>query len=156
MEICPKCGYKPTDVLDCKICNYSWKSRVNNPKECPSCKSRNWDCSDEPKEKEPTKLTKEDIISSTAKTTLPLHPAPKAEWDVSEKPKAYDPSNELSAERDIRKLVYTPKDQFEEKCKELRDQLDNEVLSDYVIKQAKEQKKQFAAEAAQEKTETQT
>lgn len=27
---------------DCRRCGYSWTSRVTNPKECPSCKSRAW------------------------------------------------------------------------------------------------------------------
>jgi predicted Zn-ribbon and HTH transcriptional regulator len=30
-------------VLRCIKCGYSWVSRVDQPKECPHCKSRNWD-----------------------------------------------------------------------------------------------------------------
>lgn len=26
----------------CQQCDYSWDSRIDNPKECPRCKSRNW------------------------------------------------------------------------------------------------------------------
>jgi len=26
----------------CKKCGYEWTSRVDNPKECPECKSRRW------------------------------------------------------------------------------------------------------------------
>ena len=26
----------------CSKCSYEWESRVNKPKECPECKSRNW------------------------------------------------------------------------------------------------------------------
>ena len=26
----------------CKKCKYEWESRVDKPKECPECKSRNW------------------------------------------------------------------------------------------------------------------
>jgi len=26
----------------CKKCKYEWLARVEKPKECPSCKNRNW------------------------------------------------------------------------------------------------------------------
>jgi predicted Zn-ribbon and HTH transcriptional regulator len=31
-------------IMDCKClrCGYEWEARVNNPKECPQCKSREW------------------------------------------------------------------------------------------------------------------
>jgi len=27
-------------LKDCEFCNYSWNSRVDNPKSCPRCKRR--------------------------------------------------------------------------------------------------------------------
>ena len=33
---------RPQSSLSCKKCGYMWASRVNNPVECPSCKSRYW------------------------------------------------------------------------------------------------------------------
>jgi len=27
----------------CSKCNYEWKPRVDDPVECPNCKSRDWD-----------------------------------------------------------------------------------------------------------------
>ena len=27
----------------CKKCGYSWISRIEQPKECPNCKNRNWE-----------------------------------------------------------------------------------------------------------------
>jgi predicted Zn-ribbon and HTH transcriptional regulator len=29
-------------ILKCKICGHGWRPRVENPAECPSCKSRLW------------------------------------------------------------------------------------------------------------------
>ena len=26
----------------CKLCNFEWVPRVDNPKSCPNCKSRKW------------------------------------------------------------------------------------------------------------------
>ena len=28
--------------IKCKQCKYEWKPRVEHPKECPNCKTRNW------------------------------------------------------------------------------------------------------------------
>ncbi len=28
--------------MKCKKCDYVWKHRVENPKECPRCKSMEW------------------------------------------------------------------------------------------------------------------
>lgn len=28
--------------MNCEVCGYSWQARVENPKECPECKSRKW------------------------------------------------------------------------------------------------------------------
>lgn len=28
---------------ECKKCGYFWKKRINNPKTCPSCRSKKWD-----------------------------------------------------------------------------------------------------------------
>lgn len=30
----------------CIKCGYSWNSRIERPKSCPNCKSRNWDSTD--------------------------------------------------------------------------------------------------------------
>jgi hypothetical protein len=27
-------------MVECKFCDYSWKARVDQPKECPRCKNR--------------------------------------------------------------------------------------------------------------------
>jgi len=27
---------------DCKACGYKWQPRVENPKKCPRCQSRDW------------------------------------------------------------------------------------------------------------------
>jgi len=29
-------------LCKCQKCGYEWQSRVENPKECPDCKSRHW------------------------------------------------------------------------------------------------------------------
>ena len=34
----PKKGFR----FHCKVCQYDWVSKINNPKECPACKSRFW------------------------------------------------------------------------------------------------------------------
>jgi len=36
---------KSDSKIDCKClrCGHVWQSRVDNPQECPNCKSRNWD-----------------------------------------------------------------------------------------------------------------
>ena len=31
-----------TKKLTCAKCGYEWESRVDVPKECPDCKSREW------------------------------------------------------------------------------------------------------------------
>jgi len=32
----------PKRKVKCKKCGYEWVPRVENPKECPNCKSRYW------------------------------------------------------------------------------------------------------------------
>lgn len=38
-------------IMECKClrCGYGWEARINNPKECPRCKSRDWE---QPKKEE--------------------------------------------------------------------------------------------------------
>jgi len=31
----------------CKLCNFEWVPRVDNPKSCPNCKSRKWNAESE-------------------------------------------------------------------------------------------------------------
>lgn len=45
----------------CKKCSYEWKLRIENPKECPRCKSRNWNNLDS------------GICSNCGKTFMSLH-----------------------------------------------------------------------------------
>jgi len=39
---CKKCKYKLSRQCKCKRCGNVWDKRVDNPKECPECKSLKW------------------------------------------------------------------------------------------------------------------
>lgn len=56
----PKKKAEKTIHLHCKVCGYDWWSRVENPKECPTCRSRYWKTGLTPEGKKATSTIKGD------------------------------------------------------------------------------------------------
>ena len=57
--------------LKCKRCEYEWLARLVKPKQCPRCKSYNWDKIKEEKEKIEKEIPKEEIEKEEKKEDEP-------------------------------------------------------------------------------------